>query len=137
MLKLNFFKYFLPDDRRDKGAVGLLISLIILSVIFIISVGMAIVRIVETQLAYNVLESVTAYQAADSGIEYALNELRSNLTGEYIEGLCDDGIDDGIDVSVGDGFYCLVLTRAEGLNVTSVKSIGNFKGTRRAVEINL
>ena len=133
MLKFKIFKYFLPDNRRDQGAIGLLISVIILSVIFIISVGMAIVRMVEIKLAYNVLESVTAYQAADSGIEYALNELRSDLTGKDIAVLCDTGVD----VLVGGGFYCLVLTRAEGFNVTSVKSIGKFKDTRRAVEINL
>ena len=133
MLKFNFFKYFSSNDRRDKGAVGLLLSLIILSVVFIISVGMAIVRIVEIRLAYNVFESIAAYQVADSGIEYALNELSFDPTGSTITGVfCDDGDK----VVVGDGSYCLDLTYA-GTDVKSVKSIGELKNIRRAVEINL
>ncbi|MEK7627694.1 MAG: hypothetical protein AAB397_03880 [Patescibacteria group bacterium] len=136
MLKSIFFKYFLSDNRREKGAVGLLLSFIILSIIFIISVGMATVRLVEIQLAYDVFESVVAYQAADSGIEYALNELQIDLTGSAIGAIVGVFCDNYDKVAVGDGFYCLDLTYA-GLDVASVKSIGMFKDTRRAVEINL
>lgn len=137
MLKFNFFKYFFSDNRRDKGAVALLLSFIILSVIFIISVGMAIVRMVEIRLAYNIFESTAAYQAADSGIEFALNELRSDPTGKTIAGIfCDGDNSDKGKVAVGNGYYCLGLTR-EGTDVKTVKSIGEFNDTKRAVEINL
>lgn len=133
MLKFQIFKYVLSDRRREKGAVGLLLSFIILSIIFIISVGMAVIRLVEIRLAYNVFESTAAYQAADSGIEFSLNELRSDSTGSAISGVfCDDGAE----VPVGDGFYCLDLTK-EGTEVKTVKSIGKFNDIRRAVEISL
>lgn len=136
MLKFNFFKYFLSDNRREKGAVALLLSFIILSVIFIISVGMAIVRMVEIQLAYNVFESTAAYQAADSGIEFALNELRSDSTGDTITGVfCDDEAK----VSVGDGSYCLGFTNSscQAEEVSKVKSIGMFGKTKRAVDVSV
>lgn len=134
MLRFNFFKHFFTNNRREKGAVGLLLSFVILSIVFIISVGMAVVRMVEIRLAYNVFESVAAYQAADSGIEFALNELRFDSTGETISGVFCDNEDEEADV--GDGHYCLRLTR-EGADVKSVKSIGWVNNTKRAIEINL
>lgn len=122
-----------PENSiKEKGAIALLLAIIIISVVFTISVGMAIVRMVQIKFALNVSDSTISYQAADSGIEYALSKIQSDSTGSNIDGgsICPN------EAEIGLGKYCLELDYA-GDDVVSIRSIGKYRNTKRAVEIRL
>lgn len=117
--------------EREKGAVALLVTVIILSVIFVIASSMTVVRIIEIQFASDVSESNAAYEAADSGMECALNQIQEDSTGATIAANCPNG------TAVGAGSYELSIISYVGADVEKIKSIGTAQGTKRAVEVTL
>lgn len=118
-------------QENEKGAIALLLTVIVLSVIFVIAAGMAVIRIIELQLALDVSDSVEAYQAADSGVECALNEIDddSDITSANLISNCNG-------VVIGDESYTLeIISRDASNDVEKIKSIGESAKIKRAVEV--
>lgn len=132
---------------NEKGVIALLLTVIILSVIFVIATGIAVVRLIEMKLAFNISESMIAYQAADSGIDYALYEIirpGGDPTGGTIPSsrICENYIP-LIPGNPQYGEYCLKLvcpttSPCDGSeNVSEIRAIGASSKTKRAIGVKL
>jgi hypothetical protein len=141
----------LIKPNKEKGGIALILSILILSTLTVIGLTIASMVLQQLEMARLTRESVGAYQAADSGIEYAsyvaskLANIGSGQAGlvEFYAatGLDADSLCPGsathwfeINSSIGSSF-CLDVS-ASGNIITGIKAIGEFKGrTRRAIEI--
>lgn len=118
----------LPAGRQ--GAISILLTILILSVVLVIAFGISSVLLRQIKMSGQTSDSVWAYQAADSGIEYALYQANNLST---IGNLC-SGCTLGTDCPrVGDAFYCLATDNPNF--ATWIKSFGQFKQTQRSVEV--
>jgi len=129
-LKKSFF--------LQKGAIALILTLVILTVLLIVALSMADLTLKEIKMSKSVKESLLAYQSADSGIEYALYKIKNGATdlaglglvaGEECSGASTKWFD------VGNSKYCLEPT-IDASGITAVESTGKFRKTRRAVMIS-
>lgn len=135
-------------QKYSRGVVALLLTVIILSVIFVIATGIAVVRLIEMKLAFNVSESAIAYQAADSGMEYALYKIKGSggdptgltIINDSSPRICDSMLE-LIPGSPQYGKYCIKLVCGTGTcgvdNVTEVTAIGASLKTKRAIGVSL
>jgi len=130
-------------------------SLIIMFVLMVIAVGVATVSVKERKMSSDTGKSIIAYQAADSGAEVALEEIITNgWTVNDFDGdpnfTCVDGV--GLDPAVitgsaPSGDYNLTFKDSADSNISacndavtaidSIKSLGKYSGTNRAVEVDL
>lgn len=137
---------------KEKGAVALVLTILIASILLAISLTVANLVIQQSVTTRLIQESIIAYQAADSGIEYALYSAKKVYkggggvllsdfyaeTGLNTSRLCDKPNVHWFSVGYSDYiFYCLDVIAAETSNeLISVKAIGEYAGrTRRSVEV--
>jgi hypothetical protein len=142
----------LNNLNKEKGGIALILSILILSSLAVI--GLTIANMVTQQLKLSRMtrESVGAYQAADSGIEYAsyVGSKLANIGSGNVSlaqfytatGLDANSVCTGsspywfiIDASISSSFCLDVFS--SGSYLTGVKSLGDYKGTRRAIEISI
>lgn len=125
MLKINFLA------EKEKG-ISLLYVIFITSILLAIAFGISRTLISQIKMLSGAGQSVAAFYAADSGIEKVLMEWDNpNLGDDYYNGSLSNGANFRVFVYQGDGSedcssefnYC-------------IKSIGDYKGIKRAIEIN-
>ena len=112
---------FLKKNSKEKGAVAILLTLLIIGVTLLIAVGLSTIFMGETKKSRLVGYTGSAFYAADAGSEYALFQI--------IKKSVDSGTDVELDLSYG-------ATASVSWTNRSVNSLGFFSGTRREVEIN-
>jgi len=113
-------------NNRQKGAVAILLAFLIVIIMFLIAFSLSAIFVNELKVSSLSSQSAKAYYAAESGIEFALKQLKDNpaLPGTEPSG-CDLGspwhaLSNGAS-------YCVVWT------TTGADSSGVYGVTRRRV----
>lgn len=122
--------------QKQKGAISLILVILILSVFLVISLAMAVLLLKQITMSIQAGDSVGAYQAADSGIEYALYqkyEKGAKSADDFFEVACASKNWSAVG---NDGAFCLEIIVEEG-QIVGLKSIGKFRNVRRAIEVGL
>jgi len=139
------------NQKNQKGAVALILAVLLLSCVLIASLFLSNLVIQQIRLTRQTGESINAYQAADSGIEYVVYQINrgpygGDLTVNEFYSLIDE-LDSNTICSADNPYwfavnadnqasYCLEPIESEG-NLIGVRAVGEFMGrTRRAVEIS-
>ena len=141
---------------KQKGVVSIFLVVVILAVILVIALGFSNISSQQISISKQLEVSAKAYQAADSGLEYALSKYRAYKEKvpppaagdiyEFPNNICDINGNCSLGAgcpSVGEGQYCLRLEDNSGGAVTSwdavslVKSFGKAGNTRRAVGVKI
>lgn len=141
-------------QANQQGSV-LAFTLIVMFIFLVIAIGIANVSVKEIKMSSDTGKSITAYQAADSGAEVALEKIIGHSwTVNDFDGdpsfSCVDGA--GLDPAVitgsaPSGDYNLTFKDSTDLNISAcndavttidkIKSSGSYLGTNRAVEVDL
>lgn len=115
---------------KSKGAVALLLTILILSAILAISMVVAAITLTEMRISESARQSTPGYFAAESGIEKALYYIRilgdrpsPTLESPYLTG----------SVLAGKGSYEVYIVETSPDLI--MKSIGEYMDVRRALEI--
>lgn len=141
-------KVFLSPKR---GSI-LAYSLIILAMMLGIATSLSVSTILEKKSASSTEFSVQSLQTADSGMQLALKKINNNLTkplnhNDIYGGSCVNGTVIGLTNAgnAGEGLYSLYFYSDNGATlsncndlaskVRSIKSVGNYKNTVRAVNV--
>jgi Tfp pilus assembly protein PilV len=103
----------MPNHQTKKGAISILLAVLILTSVFIIVFGLSGIMLKQIRMSGQASDSVKAYQAADSGIEWALYQVKQGIAGSY----------------------CLEITAGTQDDPEGIKSIGKVRQVRRAVEV--
>lgn len=121
------------NKNKERGA-SLLLTILVLTAIMSIALGISTLMLVEMKLSREVIKSLRAYYAAEAGIERSLYDDRKEggasdigSSPSWCAGIgkvCLDGSDTcyAVDVTVGATTY--------------IKSYGCYKGARRAIEVS-
>ena len=124
MIKLNFL------IKQEKG-ISLLYVIFITSILLSIAFGINRILISQVKMLSGVGQSVVAFYAADSGIERILVDWQNpNLTLNYYNGSLANGATYHLSVYQGTNPEC------DSEFSYCIKSIGEYRGVRRAIEIN-
>lgn len=132
--------------QKSKGS-ALAYSLIILAIMLFIASSISVNTVIEKKNASSTNFSMQSYQTADSGFQLALKVIRAN-SGQQLGSLftCSGGkFTELPDPALSDAKYILSFKTATGnadcttlaSAVTSIKSIGTYKNTARAVEVTV
>jgi len=115
---------------NKESGISLLLAILILSLILAVALGLNTILLRQIRMAREIGNSVTAFYAADSGIEEVLM-VRDNPSSSCTQ---------GSPCQLGNGAkYYLSIVPAGGSCLSQnycVKSIGIFKETRRGIEID-
>lgn len=119
-----------PINNRG---VSLYLSLLILSILLAIGLGLSTILIGQLRIIRAIEDSTIAFFSADTGIERELktkSEVGTSYSG-YID-LNNNGIQDQ-----EDSYYQVSVLDPASCNVSNLclRSVGTFKQTKRAVEI--
>ena len=133
------------NNKAGKKGVSLFISVIILAVLLGICLGLTSILIAQLKTVRGMEESVTAFYAADTGIEMELYEANylTQAAGFSYSGFLDldnDGIGSPTDcpdplLDSDDACYKVILFTPGDSFIYGVQAIGVFKETRRAIEV--
>lgn len=104
-------------SNGEKG-VALLLSVLLVSAVLAAAIGVTTSLIVLLQISGRVQESVTAFYAADTGLEWQLYQVRVGAT--------------SAPVLLNGATFNTAYTPGSPLNV--IKSVGTFKNTSRGIE---
>jgi len=121
-------------SQKQKGQISIFLVILVLSVVFTIIFGMSGIMVYQIRMSGWEGESVQAYQAADAGIEYFLNQIKNSgsIGAAYLCSGCALGQNCP---TVGEGSYCLETDDPTLTNATYIKAKGKFKDTQRAIKI--
>lgn len=130
---------------NSKGAASIFLVMAVLAAVLAIALGSSFVVSTEIRSSSDSGESIVAYYAAETGIEEALYD-RVNLgrepLGNRCAGVCNAGnaacCAEGWNI-VGDANYCLNITETvpcDYTTITKIQSIGEYKSTRRSIEVS-
>jgi hypothetical protein len=112
--------------KEHQKGVALYISLIIMAILLAIGLGITIIIIGETKIMRNIGDSVIAFQAADTGIENALYNMRHLDPPDNTSNI-------GL-TAMGDSSY--FVEYIPGPSLESWRSVGDYKGEERAIQID-
>jgi hypothetical protein len=118
------FMYILKKNNKEKGAIAILMTLLIMGTILLIAMGLSLIFINEIKNSRMVAYSGPAFYAADAGAEYALFQIiKKSAPGQT-------------DFLLGSSFFTYGATAKVTWTDRSVYSWGFYSGTRRKVEIS-
>lgn len=121
-------KKFSIKKLNSTGAATIFMVMSILAAVLVIALGTSFVASTELRLSSSSRESVTAYYAAETGIEQALYD---HITKEPTP-KCP------LWTSLDGAQYCLIVTEdtpGDYRTITKIQSIGEYNSVRRSVEI--
>jgi len=111
---------------KDKG-VSLYLTMMIMSVLLALALGVSAILYIQIKVTKGMGDSVPAFYAADTGIERELYEKNDAGTG-YTDDL-DNGASYEITVIAPGESGCPDYANR------CIKSVGDYKGTKRAIKI--
>jgi hypothetical protein len=117
------------SKQKNKQGMSLLFAVLVMSILLAIGSGVSGILIPQIKMLGDIGYSVVAFYAADSGIEEILVD-RSNPPSEGISGSLSNGASYQVYVKAGGEEGC-----AAEFNYC-IKSIGSYKGIKRAIEIH-
>lgn len=123
---------------EQKAAISIYLVLIVLMGVLMIATAIASFMLLQQKMSIETGLSSKAYQAADSGMEFALlvgkqGKTIEDLTSEFGQGwMCSE--ENARWFSVNDCSYCLDL-QEEGGKITNFKSIGRCGSVQRAIQV--
>lgn len=123
--------------RRQKG-ISVLIAFFIMSAFLVIVFGMHALLLGELKIIKGMGDSVIALYAADTGIERALYEgdlPPANYSG-YLD-LNENGYQDELDSSYNASVITTGTNGCPGDVNFCIKSVGTYKDTRRAIQVEI
>ncbi|OGZ33379.1 MAG: hypothetical protein A2174_00390 [Candidatus Portnoybacteria bacterium RBG_13_41_18] len=122
-MPMTYLKY-----NNQKGAVAILLTLLILSAMLIIGLGLAAIFAGEVKTSGYIRQSATAFYAADAGSEYALYKINK------VEDLMNET---GITLSLSSaGSSFTVKWKYEEAGADKwIESTGKYANTNRKVKI--
>jgi len=136
--KIKKFSNFQTSDFKLQKGVSLYFSIIILSILLAIVLGLGAILIGQTRMIKGMGDSVTAFYGADTGVERILYEDKlcrqtgcDGLTWSCVVG-CEGRSGGSVSDSVGQATY--QVTFDDG--ATSITSKGRYSGTWRAIQVN-
>jgi len=115
-------------DKKQKG-VSLLLTLLIMAGLLSIAFGISKLTLGEIRLSRDIPKSITAYYAAEAGVERALYEKRINDINLDISD-CPAG---GVSLDNGSKYGVKLTVVGEE---TFIKSVGCYRGVTRAIEVS-
>ena len=131
--------------KEQKGSV-LLIAVILLFFILAIAIGLNALILVNLQTLKEAGNSIIAFYAADAGIEKALREINKNF--DDLKSVYDDSLSTGASYEVT--IYCCDTAYSQcdcpknfdsktGCEASffCIDSIGTYKGSTRAIEVEI
>jgi len=133
-----FSKYCKTKKFASKGAISVLVVFAVMGTITIIALSTAKIASRELGFSSNVSDSINAFYAAESGTEQALYYIVRNGADPTASEVkrCTLAFDDW-DVSLGNAKYCVIITGSLAVPpLIAIKGIGEYKTTRRSVEIS-
>ena len=107
--------------NKDKG-IALYLTLVVLSVLTVVFLSLVGIVISQIKVIWVTSHSITAFFAADTGIEHGLYQIRKQWD-----------FTDIAETPLGDAFYRVTITTTTG--ETTISSLGNFRNIRRALEV--
>ena len=108
---------------NQKG-VSLYLAIMIMSMLSAVVLGLISISISGIKIAKGLENSVISFYAANTGIEHSLYKIRKDGEAGIVWGTLLDGETDyDVDVEVNAG-------------ITTIKSIGTYRNTKRAIEVN-
>lgn len=121
----------IKNDEGQNG-VSLYFAVVVMTILLSIGLGLSTIIINQMKIIKGTADSVIALHAADTGIELALYKL-------YVEG---ESLSFEVrDQQIGQATFSLFAYQAGSPqcptppnNYYCLRSIGNFKGTKRAIE---
>lgn len=123
-------KKFSVKKLNSRGAATIFIVMSILAAVLAIALGTSFVASTELRISSSSRESVTAYYAAETGIEQALYD---HIIKEPTAAKCP------LWTSLDSAQYCLNVTEdtpGDYRTITKIQSIGEYNSVRRSIEIN-
>lgn len=122
-------KIKLFNSLNSKGAASIFLVMSILSVVLVIALGSSLIAATQVKTSLSSSESAIAYYAAETGAEYALYEVIKNSN--------EPAVTCGVSwVAAGSGRYCLKKSGTIDTGDLKVQLIGEYKSTRRSIEIS-
>lgn len=122
---------------NSKGAASIFLVMSVLLVVLAIALGSSFIVSSEIRTSLDSNESVAAYYAAETGIEQAIYEKLKGGMGSGIYPTANK-CSSGLWTPSGAAQYCLVITETtpgDYTTITKIQSIGDYKSTRRSIEI--
>lgn len=107
--------------KQNQKGVSLYLTIVILSVLMSCLLTLIGISISQIKIIWTLGDSVTAFYAADTGIEQVLYRIRKQ--GNY---------DDIPDIPLGEASFNVSITTTTG--ETIIKSRGSYRNTKRAIE---
>lgn len=144
MTKIHFIK-----KNNSRGAVSLIMAMIVLSIILTIALGSSFIISSGLSASLGHGDSTVAFYAAETGVEQALFDRKTQeltasrcpnsvvgvpCTAAQISGGC---CPQGWNTS-GNATYCLVVsegTACDYTTISNIQSIGEYKNTRRSINV--
>lgn len=113
------FKNF---DKIGKKGISLYLTLVVLSVLMTCLLTLVGIFISQIKIIWTLGDSVTAFYAADTGIEQALYRIRKQGDMGSIP-----------DTPLGEASFNVSISTSTGEII--IKSRGSYRGTKRAIEV--
>jgi len=126
-------------SKFSQKGVSLYLAIIIMVILLAIVLGVATILVEQLKMIREMENSVIAFYAADTGIEEVLKAIINPEDG----GVPNPRYPTTGQTSVGDAFYYVqVFSPGESdcsasVSLYCIKSVGTYKGTRRAIEVEI
>ena len=122
--------YELGINNKNKGAVSVIMSVMILNILFVVGSGISFLIFQQAKLSNQTGESVVAFYAADSGAEQCLYQIRKKT------GAGCDTPGGGTVVGPSEPPTIQMSYVVEYNGTDTIISKGNFKSTNRALQLS-
>jgi len=124
---------FLNSDKYKKG-IALYLAIVITAIVLAIALGLSAIIWGQLRMIREMGHSVVAFYAADAGIEKVLKKW------EDVDEMIDLFHEEDFDLD-NEAVYKLFILKGDTGGCPAdmevcIKSIGTYKGTRRAIEVN-
>lgn len=140
-----FYFHLCTAGKSSKGSI-LAFTLIVMTIILIIALGIAKTTVTQMRNAGATGKSTMAFQIADSGTEIVLKSIKKDnkkTPADFGVSCTVEGGKAGITASTSSGPYRVIFKNSDGNEITScssyepiekIKSVGTYGNTSRAVE---
>jgi hypothetical protein len=111
----------LDINMLDQKGVSLFLAIMVMSILSAVSLGLISISISGIKIAKGLENSVMSFYAANTGIEHSLYDIRKDgASGEVSDDLEQTNYNVSVDVDL----------------ITTIKSVGTYRSTRRAIEVS-
>ena len=120
--KSSFLHFLRLRTSYFERGVSLYLALLIMAILLSIGLGVSAILFGQIRTIRGIGDSVVAFYAADTGIEEVL------FRGTDVSGILENGASYGAEILSAGSEDCIALYYC-------IKSVGSFRGTKRAIEI--